>query len=149
MNYILPGYFCVIYDFTVRKIQLLPIGFKTMDSRHKIHIPHSDEELIQQCDVQTFRSGGKGGQHVNKTESGVRIVHRPTGIVVVCRRERSQHINRKHCLFRLRKKLQEMNREEKPRIPTRVPTSSVRKRREQKEATGKKKKLRKKIFPEE
>jgi protein subunit release factor B len=52
-------------------------------------------------DVQVFRSGGPGGQHQNKTESGVRIVHRESGAVGESRSERSQHANRKLALQRL------------------------------------------------
>jgi len=51
--------------------------------------------------VQTFRSGGKGGQHQNKTESGVRIVHRESGAVGEGRTERSQHQNKKYAFKRL------------------------------------------------
>jgi protein subunit release factor B len=46
-------------------------------------------------DIQTFRSGGKGGQHQNKTESGVRIIHRASGAIGESRSERSQHQNKK------------------------------------------------------
>jgi len=52
-------------------------------------------------DVQTFRSGGHGGQHQNKTESGVRIVHRESGAVGESRTERSQHQNKKYAFRRL------------------------------------------------
>jgi protein subunit release factor B len=52
-------------------------------------------------DVQTFRSGGKGGQHQNKTESGVRIVHQESGAVGEGRTERSQHQNKKYAFRRL------------------------------------------------
>jgi peptide chain release factor 2 len=62
---------------------------------------------IRRDDVerQTFRSGGPGGQHQNKTESGVRLIHRPTGIVAECRSQRSQHKNDEMCWQMLRAKL--------------------------------------------
>jgi peptide chain release factor 2 len=63
--------------------------------------------------VDTFRSGGKGGQHQNKTDSGVRFTHLPTGIVVSCRSERSQTMNRMSCMSMLRAQLYDYYRREK------------------------------------
>lgn len=56
---------------------------------------------IHDCRVDTFRSGGKGGQHQNKTESGVRVTHHPSGAVGESREERSQHLNKRNAFRRM------------------------------------------------
>lgn len=85
-----------------------------------IKLPESDEELLRECEVQTFRSSGPGGQHVNKTESAVRLKHLPSGLVVTSQQERSQHRNKDLCLEKLRKKVERLNYRAPKRVPTRV-----------------------------
>jgi len=68
-------------------------------------LPETDTALLAECEVHVFRATGPGGQGVNTTDSAVRLKHLPTGIVVLCRRERSQHRNKQVCLGRLRERI--------------------------------------------
>lgn len=91
-------------------------------------IPKTDQALLAQCDVDTFRAGGPGGQHQNTTDSAVRLRHRPTGVTVTCRNHRSQHMNKIECLSRLRERLERLNERPVERVPTR-PSRAARQRR--------------------
>jgi protein subunit release factor B len=87
-----------------------------------------DEALAAECDEEFFVGGGPGGQHRNKTESGVRLAHRPTGLVVTATERRSQAQNRGAALERLRARLAALSHVPKVRRPTK-PTRGSKERR--------------------
>ena len=114
-----------------------------------IKLPEQDEDLLRECDVDTFRSSGPGGQHVNKTESAVRLKHLPSGLTVTCREARSQHQNKAACLRKLRQKIEQLNHQPARRVPTRVPPSAKNRTLEAKARRSQLKRLRSKPSKDE
>src|SRR5216117_1878869 len=112
------------------------------DLVNMIILPESDEELLRECEVETFRSSGPGGQHVNKTESAVRLRHLPSSVVVTSQQERSQHRNKAICLRKLRKKIERLNYRPAKRVPTRISRSAKNRTLEEKSRRSQIKRLR-------
>jgi ribosome-associated protein len=99
----------------------------------------NDAALAAECDLEVFIASGPGGQHRNKTESGVRLHHRPTGVTAAATERRSQFQNRGAALARLRHRLEALAVEPKIRRPTR-PSKAAKERRlqEKRKLAGKK-----------
>ena len=111
-------------------------------------IPDSNEELLRECRVQVFRGSGPGGQSVNTSDSAVRLVHEPSGFVVVARRERSQLLNKRAALARLRKRLEAANQKPRSRVKTLPSRTSIERRLVSKRHQALKKKQRRQDFNE-
>ncbi len=95
-------------------------------------LPDHLQRLLAECDVDTYRASGPGGQHRNKTESAVRLRHRPSGLVRVATEDRSQSRNRVAALERLYKALEAAKRKKKKRVATKPTRASQRERVESK-----------------
>ncbi len=105
-------------------------------------LPDHLRKLLAECEVEAYRSPGPGGQKKNKTESSVRVRHRPSGIVRVATESRSQFRNRQAALERVWKALEARRRRPKKRVAT-APTASSRARRiVEKRRTSERKRLR-------
>jgi ribosome-associated protein len=90
--------------------------------------PTDRPSLERDCDVEFYIASGPGGQHRNKVESGVRLLHRPSGTTVTATERRSQHANREVAFERMAARLEEMQQVVTPRRATR-PTAASRERR--------------------
>lgn len=98
-----------------------------------------DDALLAQCDVQAHRASGPGGQHRNKSETAIRLVHQPTGVTAEGKDERSRTQNLRAALGRLREKLERRAYRPPPRTKTRPTRASKRRRVEGKKLLGAKK----------
>ena len=121
------------YESGVHRVQRVPVT----ESSGRIHtstasvavLPEAEEVELEiderDLEIETFRSSGPGGQHANVTDSAVRIIHRPTGLVVTCQDARSQHKNREKALRILRARLKERLEEEQEEELTRERRSQI------------------------
>lgn len=115
-----------------------------MNDQPLIILPESDEKLLELCKVETYRSSGAGGQHINTTDSAVRLTYLPNNLTVTCQKERSQHLNKLICIEKLRKKVNQLNYRAPKRIPTKISKNQKEKILKSKAEHGMKKHLRKK-----
>lgn len=106
----------------------------------------TDPEILKkQVIVETFRSSGPGGQRKNKTETAVRLKHLRSGITITATEHRYQSQNLRLALERLQKRLIELNRPKRRRIPTSVPKKAIERKKEKKKFLSGKKRLRKTV----
>ena len=95
--------------------------------------------------IDFFRGSGPGGQHRNTSETGVRITHLPTGVVVTATESRSRHQNLQRAMARLEEKLVARSRKKRPRIATRPGRGAIARRLDSKRKQGEKKRARKQV----
>jgi protein subunit release factor A len=122
-----------------------------MPSRHPLHPPpySLDREVLErEVLVDVFRASGPGGQHVNRTESALRLTHPPSGVVVTAQDSPSQHRNREIAFERLIARLTRLNHVPKKRVPTRPTLGSRKRRLEGKKQVGEKKRARGRVRDE-
>jgi protein subunit release factor A len=113
--------------------------------------PYSTDRALleREVEVDVFRASGAGGQHVNKTESALRLTHLPSGVVVIARDSPSQHRNREIAFERLARRLARLNHVPKKRVATKPTHASKRRRLETKKQVGAKKQARGKVRHDE
>ena len=104
--------------------------------------PTDRDSLERDCDVDFFIASGPGGQNRNKVETGVRLTHRPSGIVVTATERRSQLQNREAAFERMAARLEEAQRVEVPRVATKPSRASRERRLETKRRASERKRLR-------
>ncbi len=107
------------------------------------------ETLEREVEMQAFRASGPGGQHVNRTESALRLTHAPSGVVVIAQDSRSQHRNRETAFARLVERLERLNRVPKKRVATRPTFASKKRRIEGKKLRSGTKRLRSRVKGDE
>ena len=85
--------------------QVSRVGVCCAAAQVEDYLALEDDQLWQQCRMETFRASGAGGQHRNKVDSAVRVIHEPTGTTATATEQRSQHENRRNAIKRLRSKI--------------------------------------------